>query len=68
MNKTEHGKAIYDSEVEPLSLIYGHVAKRLELEVVQMAFFSGIGNRGDVEKQPDHIRRAYDLGRKLRDL
>ena len=68
MNKKEHGKANYDSEIKPLSLIYGHMTKRLELEIIHMAFFSGIGKRGDIEKQPAHIRRAFHLGRKLRDL
>jgi len=65
VNEKEHGKEAYESEIEPITLTYGHILKRLGIEILDMVFFPGVGKKGEARKNAAYIEGASKLGEQI---
>ena len=65
VNETEHGKDIYESEIEPLEMTSKYIFKRLGVEIADMIFYPGLNAKNDAKKNPAYLESAYKLGENI---
>lgn len=65
VNEKQHGREAYLSEIEPIQMTLNYIFKRLEIEIVDIVFYSGLNSKGDASKNNEYLTDAYNLGVKL---
>jgi len=68
VSTAEFGEEAYESEIEPLTMTYRYILKRLGVEILDMAFFPGLTQKDDAKKNPAYLNRAQQLGARLHAL
>lgn len=65
VNEAEHGEKAYKSEIEPITMTYKYILKRLGIDILDIIFFPGLNNKGDAEKNTKYLNSIYQIGEQL---
>ena len=65
VNETEHGKIIFNSEIEPIKMTYHYILTRLGVDIADMVFYPGLNNKGDAKEIKEYLNNAYKIGKGL---
>jgi multimeric flavodoxin WrbA len=65
VNKSQHGKEVYLSEIEPLQMTTKYIFGRLGIEIIDIKFFPGLSKKDDAKNNENYLNCIHKLGENL---
>lgn len=66
VNPSQHGEAVYQSEIEPLKMTSKYIFKRLGIVLLDIKFYPGLNNKASIKEHKEYLEDACELGRALK--